>query len=84
MLVALPGWPGRSSSLAHSGVNAAKVVGPALSAPAKVARPTTVTSTGWGTRMVVVSPMARWPSSAAPLSMTASPGAAGARPEANW
>ncbi len=42
-----------------------------------------VTSTGWGTSTMVVSPTWRSPSSAAPRLMTTSPGASGARPSAS-
>ena len=54
----------------------------AVGAPPKVARPTILTSTRSGDRTTVVSPTASSPSSAAALSMTTSPGAAGARPSA--
>jgi hypothetical protein len=58
------------------------VADPWLSAPPKVARPTILTATRSAVRTAVVSPTASWPSSAAALSMTTSPGAAGARPSA--
>ncbi len=50
------------------------------SSPPKVARPTIVTLTGSGVRRVVVSPIFRWPLSAAPRLMTTSPVLAGVRP----
>ena len=60
--------------------NQAKVTPPSCSPEPSSAIPTTSTSIGSGTRTVVASPTSRAPSSAAPLSITISPAATGARP----
>lgn len=81
MLAASPGRAVRYFS-ASARVMPVKVTWAMPSSPPKVARPTTVTSTGSGVRRVVVSPIARPPFSAVPRLTTTSPDFCGARPSA--